>query len=414
MKTKGRVRFSAGLLTCPLACLLATPVGAAHAQSSVTLFGIVDEAFEAVSNVKTSPGHGRPLYQLNGSSGLNGTRWGFRGQEDLGGGLAAIFLLENGFDPGTGRLNQGGDEFGRQAYVGLSSRDWGNITIGRQYDSIVDYLGPLGAGQQWGSNRSSHVGDIDNLNDTYRVNNAVKFQSRSYDGLRFEALYSLGGVAGASGQNQIYSFGLGYTRGPLSLGAAYLNVRSANVSYFGNNATSGNAGVNNLGAVNPVYGGYASARTYQVAGVGGNYAFGPATVGLVYTNIQFRGLGDTADAGPNPNGYTGNAIFNNIEVNFRYQFTPSLLVGAAYDYTRNTGAASTLPGVNGSGGRYNQFSVGIDYALSKRTDVYALGAYQIASGYDSTGQAASAQLGSLAGSGNNRQAVARLGIRHKF
>jgi predicted porin len=395
-----------------LGALLAA-ANVAHAQSSVTLYGILDEAFEAVSNVKTGPGQGHSVYQLNGSSGLNGTRWGLKGQEDLGGGLKAIFLLENGFDIDTGKLNQGGDEFGRQAYVGLSGDSWGTVTLGRQYDSTVDFLGPFGVGEQWGSNRSSHVGDIDNLNDSYRVNNAVKFQSPNYSGFKFEALYSFGGVAGTLAQNQIYSFGLGYSNGPLSVGAAYLNVRDPNVSFFGNNATSGGIGANNIGTANPVYGGYASARAYQVAGLGAAYAFGPATVGMTFTNIQFRGLGDTVDAGPNPYGYSGNVSFNNAELNFKYQFTPALVAGVAYDYTHNEGASSAHAGTNG-GAQYNQFSLGVDYSLSKRTDVYALADYQIASGYDSTGSPAAAELGSLSGSGNGRQAVARLGLRHKF
>jgi len=399
-----------------LICLasLSAVSGIAHAQSSVTLYGIIDEAFEAVSNVKTLPGHGKPVYQLNGSSGLNGTRWGVRGQEDLGGGLKAIFFLENGFDPGTGKLNQGGDEFGRQAYVGLSNDRWGSFTIGRQYDSVVDMVGPFGVGEQWGSNRSAHVGDIDNLNDTYRVNNSFKFQTPTYAGLKAEALYSFGGVAGSMAQNQIFSFGLGYTNGPLSVGAAYLNVRDPNVSYFGNNSTSGGATVNNLGSANPVYGGYASASTYQVVAAGAAYVLGAATLGLTYSNIQFKGLGATSIGGPNPNAYTGNATFNNVEANFKYQITSALLAGVAYDYTHNSGASSTRAGVNGSGGRYSQFSVGVDYFLSKRTDIYALGVYQIASGFDSTGTAATAQLGSLSGSGTGKQAVMRAGIRLRF
>jgi predicted porin len=388
--------------------------GIVHAQSSVTLYGIVDEAFEAVSNVKTSPGHGKPLYQMNGSAGQTGSRWGFRGQEDLGGGLKAIFTLENGFDTGTGKLNQGGDEFGRQAFVGISSEQFGSVTLGRQYDSVVDFLGPLGAAEQWGGNRTTHANDIDNLNNTNRVNNAVKYTSRTYGGLRFQALYSFGGVAGSMARNQIYSFGVGYANGPLSLGAAYLNIRDPNVSFFGNNATSGPVGTNNIGTTNPIFGGYASAHTYQVAGAGGAYAFGAATVGFTYTNIQFRGLGNTEEGGPNPNGFSGNAVFNTVEVSAKYQLTPAFLLGASYDYTHNSGASSTKAGVDGSGGRYNQFSLGADYFFSRSTDVYLVGSYMIASGFDSTGQASTAELGSVGGSGTGRQAFARLGLRHKF
>jgi predicted porin len=398
--------FCLGLLGCS--------IGVVHAQSSVTLYGIVDEAFEAVSNVRTSPGHGSPLYQMNGSAGQTGSRWGFRGQEDLGGGLKAIFTLENGFDTGTGKLNQGGDEFGRQAFVGLSSNWFGTVTLGRQYDSVVDFLGPLGAAEQWGGNRATHANDIDNLNNTNRANNAVKFLSQTYGGFRFEALYSLGGVAGSVSRNQIYSFGVGYANGPLSLAAAYLNVHDANVSFFGNNATSGGVTVNNFGTTNPVFGGYASARTYQVAGAGAAYALGAATLGFTYTNIQFRGLGDTADAGPNPNGFVGNAIFNNVEVSAKYQLTPALLLGASYSWTNNSGASSTKAGIDRRGGRYNQVSMAADYYLSRRTDLYLIGSYQIASGFDSTGQTSTAELGSVGGSNTGRQAFARLGLRHKF
>src|ERR1700739_2517468 len=145
-----------------LAALGAFACGA-HAQSSVTLYGIVDEGF----NINTNAG-GKHLYNLS-SGVLQGSRWGLRGTEDLGGGLSAIFVLENGFDVNTGKLGQGGLMFGRQAYVGLSSR-YGTVTLGRQYDSVVDYLGPLGAGEQWGGAFVAHPSDTDNLNNTNRTN----------------------------------------------------------------------------------------------------------------------------------------------------------------------------------------------------------------------------------------------------
>src|ERR1700758_3627971 len=106
----------------------------AFAQSSVTLYGIVDEGFNFNSN---SDGH-RQYYLSSGE--LQGSRFGLRGAEDLGGGLSAIFVLENGFDLNTGKLGQGGLMFGRQAYVGLSSSQFGTVTLGRQYDSVVDYV----------------------------------------------------------------------------------------------------------------------------------------------------------------------------------------------------------------------------------------------------------------------------------
>src|ERR1700735_2585996 len=117
----------------------------AHAQSSVTLYGIIDEAAVYESSQKTggnntaaSPNVGGKKVAFDSLSGLNGSRWGLKGTEDLGGGLKAVFQLENGANINTGGFGQGGLEFGRQAYVGLSSAQLGTVTMGRQYDSVVD------------------------------------------------------------------------------------------------------------------------------------------------------------------------------------------------------------------------------------------------------------------------------------
>jgi predicted porin len=390
---------------------LGTFAGVAHAQSSVTLYGIVDEGFNWTSNAG-----GHNLYNLS-SGVLQGSRWGLRGTENLGGGLKAIFVLENGFDVNNGSLGQKnkgstqGLEFGRQAYVGLSSQ-FGAVTLGRQYDSVVDYVGPLEAGDQWAGYIAAHPGDLDNFNNTYRVNNAVKFTSANYGGLTFGGLYSLGGIAGQTSRNQLWSLGAGYTNGPLILGVGYRNARSPNVGFFGNNGASTAAAANANFISSPVYSGYASAHTYQVIGAGGAYTFGAATVGVTYSNTKFMSLGDTATSGPNPVGYSGTATFNNGEVNFKFQLTPALLLGAAFDYTKGS-SVSTPAGSNG-GAKYYQGAIGADYYLSKRTDIYVIGVYQKASGTDSTGAPAVAAINNLTASASDRQSTVRVGIRHKF
>jgi predicted porin len=275
-------------------------------------------------------------------------------------------------------------------------------------------VGPLGAAEQWGGNRTSHAGDIDNMNNSQRVNNSIKYTSQNWGGFKFGGLYSFGGVAGSTGQNRIYSFGANFNSGALSLAAAYLNVRNPNVSFAGNNANGGGVGVNNYGTANPIYGGYASASTYQVASAGGAYVIGSATVGFTYSNVQFRGLGATSHSGPNPNGYFGNAIFNSVEANLKYQVTPALLVGASYTYTHGSGADTNKAGVQKGDANYHQVSLGIDYYLSRRTDVYLIGTYQMASGVDSAGTASTAEVGSVGGSATGRQALARLGLRQRF
>ena len=376
--------------------------GVAHAQSSVTLYGIIDEGF----NINTNSG-GKHLYNLS-SGVLQGSRFGLRGTEDLGGGLKAIFVLENGFDVNTGKLGQGGLMFGRQAYVGLSSQ-FGTVTLGRQYDSVVDYVGPLEAGDQWGGYIAAHPGDIDNFNNAYRTNNTVKYTSVNYNGLTFGGTYSFGGQAGNVTGNQIWSLGAGYNNGPLVLGVGYLNARTpaASGGLFNNGGTATAA---DAAVTSPVYGAYTSANTYQVIGAGGAYTFGAATIGLTYSNIRFANLG-MAFAQPTVKGQS--ATFNNAELNFKYQLTPALLVGAAYDYTRG----ASIDGA--STAQYHQGSVGVDYFLSKRTDVYVIGVYQHALGQvlneAGTGvTAATAGINGLSGSSNQNQLAARIGIRHKF
>ncbi|AET94058.1 outer membrane protein (porin) (plasmid) [Burkholderia sp. YI23] len=378
--------------------------GVAHAQSSVRLYGILDEGLNYNSNAGGS-------HQYAMASGvLNGSRWGLRGQEDLGGGFNAIFVLENGFDINTGKLGQGGLEFGRQAYVGVSS-PYGTFTFGRQYDSVVDNLGILEVGDQWGGYMAAHPSDNDNFNNTNRTNNAIKYTSPTFHGVTASGLYSLGGVPGSVGRNQVWSVGANYSQGPLYAGVGYLNVRNPNTSFYGAGGTVaptvGGVPGSNFGS-SPVISGYASARTLQVIGTGAAYTFGAFTLGATYSNTQFRDLGDTS-SGPVPaGGISGTAKFNNVEINAKYQITPALLVGAAYVYTHNDGA-------DGRGSaRYNQGSVGVDYFLSKRTDVYFVGTYQRASGTDSTGREAVASINQLTASTTDHQTALRIAIRHKF
>ncbi|SOE99626.1 porin [Burkholderia sp. OK233] len=116
-----------------LICVASLPT-MSHAQGSVTLYGVIDEGVNYQSNAA-----GNRLFNLS-SGVIQGSRWGLRGAEDLGGGTRAIFVLENGFDVNTGALGQGSRMFGRQAYVGLSSDTYGTLMAGRQYDSVVTSL----------------------------------------------------------------------------------------------------------------------------------------------------------------------------------------------------------------------------------------------------------------------------------
>ncbi|WP_370653493.1 porin [Caballeronia sp. Lep1P3] len=382
------------------AVLAVCGIGLAHAGSA-TLYGLIDYGV----NYQSNSGGGRIF---GGSSGImQGSRWGFRGIEDLGGGVSALFQLENGFDSGNGRFLQGGALFGRQAYVGLSSNVYGTFTLGRQYDSLVTFVETRMNSSNFGGGTTAHPGDLDNLNNSKRVNNSVKYASPSLGGFTFGGVYGFGGQAGDFSRNQIWSAGVGYDYGNFSAGAAYMNVRNPNQSFFTALPTNvSGTSLNNMTA-SPIYSGYASARTYQAIAAAGRYTIGPATVGLVYSNVQFKNLGDTS-SGSNPLRLTGTAKFDTAEVNVTYYWTPALLSELVYSYTRGSGVGSI------GSSRYNNVSLSLDYYFSKRTDVYVISSTEFAGGTDSTGRAARATLNALTASSSNRQTFVQLGIRHKF
>ncbi|SEJ91918.1 porin [Paraburkholderia diazotrophica] len=400
--------------------LLFAACSLAHAQSSVTLYGIVDLGITYANSVQTGTVAGKhngasQIAMADGhSSGLGGSRWGLRGAEDLGGGLKAIFVLENGFFANTGALAQGGAEFGRQSYVGLASSTWGKVTLGRQYDPYIESVQQFAATSAFAGYMGAHASDLDNLANTARINNSIKFTTADYSGFVAGGIYSLGGVAGDATRNQVWALGANYSHGPFAVGLGYLNARDPNVSFYGNTPNKGVATVNNIGSFGsattpqmvPAYAGYASANSLEIAGVGAKYSWDATTVGLVVTDTRFSRLGSTE--APNPRHYTGNANFVSAELNLRTFVTPALSLGAAFDYIKRNS-------VNGDGGaKYLQLDLGAIYSLSKRTDLYALSVLQRTSGVDSLGQQAVASISGFTPSATDKQVAARAGIRHKF
>jgi predicted porin len=396
--------------TLPMLAALAAISTTAHAQTSVTLYGLIDTGFAFNSNAK-----GERQYAASAGN-LQGDRWGMLGHEDLGGGYAAIFRLEGGFSVDNGTLGQGGALFGRKAYVGISS-PYGTVTLGRQYDPLGDYVGGFESANaeqkitstEWGSIYNAHPGDMDNLDNSYRINNAIKYTSLNYDGFTFGGMYSLGGQAGDFTRNQLFGFGAGYDHGPLALGIAYEKAKDPNYSVFGTNPNANTpTSTSALNMSSPVYSGFASAGAWQVISAGAAYRLGNATIGGVYSNVAFQNLGSVGGAGLNPNHLTGTASFNLGELSFAYLVTPALQLGAAYTYTRGSSVGTI------SGATYNQFDLSADYALSKRTDLYLIGLYQHASGVDSTGKQAVAAIANLSNSTSDEQAALVFGMRHKF
>lgn len=168
--------LSSGVVLAATAC-------AASAQSSVTLYGIVDVGVENLSNVGAG---GDSLTRMPNLTGSVPSRFGFRGSEDLGSGLRAVFNLETGFSPDSGVLNQGGRMFGRQANVGLQS-SWGTFSVGRQNTmlawSLVDG-DTLGPGIYSSTSLDSYIAGA-------RVDNSIGWRG-TFSNLTLGATYSLG------------------------------------------------------------------------------------------------------------------------------------------------------------------------------------------------------------------------------
>lgn len=200
---------------------------AAFAQSSVTLYGVVDASFESIKGDKS--------YTRVSSDNLNTTRLGFKGTEDLGGGLKANFNLESGVKTDTGAFGDSARAFNRAAWVGVSSVDAGELRIGRQ-DSLIGGLVASTISAQ-GYDESVVAQTLSGV--AYRrIDNALTYTAPAFvPGLALSAQYSTaanpsGGPAtttnaeSAAGSKQGRSFGFSanFVQGPIGLGLAYISA----------------------------------------------------------------------------------------------------------------------------------------------------------------------------------------------
>jgi predicted porin len=202
------------------AALLAA--GASQAQSSVTLYGLIDLA---VDNYKAgSAAGGTNVWKLNDGvvNGLNGSRWGVRVAEDLGGGLRANAVLEGGLSADTGALGQGGLAFGRQAYVGLSSASFGEVRLGRQYileDSTMGLSNPFGNAAV--NNQGTGVTNLGKALPFWlnapRANNVIQYQTPSMGGFYVAAQLA----PGEATADRFHGTKFGFSSGPLNAAVSY-------------------------------------------------------------------------------------------------------------------------------------------------------------------------------------------------
>jgi len=334
------------------AALLASP---AFAQSSVTLYGAVDDAIVYANNQKGASN----TYLRQGN--LYASKWGLRGTEDIGGGTSVIFDLQNGFDPNTGALSSASQIFNRQAYVGVQNPVYGTFTMGRQYTPYYLFVGPLASSNWLTGATGAHPGDIDGLDTTIRINNSLQFTTPNWNGLQASGMYALGGIAGSTGKGETISAGVRYAIGTVNLAAGYLRMDNAQQTSGFDSASTGSFGTSSLNT------GYVSAKALQHIAAAADYTIGNLMMGLTYSNVQYIAGSQSI--------FHDTAIFNTYAALASYRFTPAFDVAGAFSYT----LASQANGIT-SAARYQQYSLKQAYHLSKRTTLYALEAYQHASG----------------------------------
>ena len=357
-----------------LALLSATfATTAAHAQSSVTLFGMIDTGISYVSNQAGK-------HNVKMDDGVNGPNlWGFKGVEDLGGGTKAIFELVDQFQVDNGGFMPNSSLFSRTSLVGLVNDRLGKLTLGNQYDFMTDSLYFAGDDPAEISGHfydfragpfkklalpSNATGDFDwDRMAGERIANSVKYVTPVFGGFSAGAMYGFGGVAGSIGSGNSQSFALNYAAGSFGANAAFTNIK-----YY----TAGAADV--------------SVRNW---GVGTHYRFGSWIANALFTTVH--------------NSANGGAIYEG-SVGAHYNFTPALSAGVSYMYMKGNETVDN--------NHAHQIGGNVDYALSKRTTVYVLGLYQRANA------GAQAQINGLnsadGASSNATQAIARIGIHTRF
>jgi predicted porin len=365
----------------------------AQAQSSVTLYGAIDNAIAYSSNQKGN----HNIYLTQGA--LNASKFGFLGSEDLGGGLSTIFRLEAGYNSLTGASGSSGYIFNRQAYVGFNDQQYGTLTVGRQYTPYFNFVGALGPTGYLTGATGAHPGDLDALDTTLRFNNSLTYTSPLISGLQGSVQYGLGGVAGDFTEGNTLSAALKYEMGGFRAAVGYIRLNDLSTSTA-------------LGTVadnSPVNVAYASAESNQMLAAAATYKFGGAMVGLNYSNVVYRP--GTVSA------FKQTAVFNTYGAVATYQLTPAIALAGGYSYTR----ASESNGIADSA-RYNQVSFEQTYSFSKRTCIYFLEAYQHASG-DALASNGTSIVSAVAVVGDSQnttpssgptQFVGTIGLRHFF
>jgi len=375
---------------------LAGAATASAQESAVTLYGILDAGIghERVSFDTYAPraslrdprvANGRVHQSRTGAIGgvLSGSRFGMRGTHGLGNGSYANFKIESGFNALNGQSGQGGRLFGRDAWLGLGNASWGELRVGRQGNGGDKYLGVVDPfGTAYGVSGMDTVMGV-----SVRGDNMVSYHTPNINGFEFMTGYSFqvddgmneGDEAFATANStRLFTAGFKYASGPLTLVGTYdrLNPR--------------NNGANDRDDGRP---GKAEARL-QAFMVGGMYDFEVVRLSAAYSNTRDGWLG-TKNLGrmpfgsdvafdPDSGGIGGveepKARWGDFALANGFR-SHSTMLGVAIPFGANEvygswqRATANNKKLTGGDSTFSVYAVGYKHALSKRTDLYAYGAY---------------------------------------
>jgi predicted porin len=310
--------------------------GVASAQSTVTIYGLVDAWIGTVKDNNISQSGVNVPHPFSGSGGgLQTSRFGLKGSEDLGGGLKANFLLEAGFDPSTGAANNYTNPytgavstavFGRQAWVGLSG-GFGELKFGKMWTPYDMVKGSGAAGfdsllfapstSVWASNSYSD-----------RPGNSIYYETPNFSGFSAAGMYSFGeNKTAAVGAGKIISFNVAYANGPIGASLAYQSEKAT-----------------------------AAATAVKYTQLNGSYDFGVVKLLGAYGNVKNGATPITGLATDKTKEY---------QIGLDFPVSSAFTLSGGYARSKSTRLAGA-PDLKRTG-----YGVAGLYALSKRSNLYA-------------------------------------------
>lgn len=311
--------------------VLGAAAGAASAQSNVTVYGVVDAGIAYKNDGNPA---GKTLSENSGMQ--SGSRLGFRGTEDLGGGLSAIFTLENGFNVDDGSLGNNGRLFGRQAWVGLNG-GFGTVKLGRQQTSLYNALLKVDPFQiNLAGNAQKVFGyGLYAADPLSRTDNTISYTTQNFGGFSGAVSYGFGEQAGDNSAKSNVGVGAAYANGPLNVQFAY--QKSNTVTLAGAPAAAfGTTGVD-----------------LKAAFIGGTYDFGIAKAHLGYADNKLELAGSSVK---DTNWLVG--------VSAPLGASGTVLASYVRNDIKDIDQATS-----------DQYAIGYTYAMSKRTNLYTSYSY---------------------------------------